>query len=302
MRKSNKPLRRIIAALVAVVLLLVLVAITPLGRLLSTGAYATWQGIARLPGIAWLRGQMSEGSGLMPNPISVGGSSSLRQVLEAAEALEREEAWDRALERYGEALSLDEEHAPTHAALGRVLSRLGREDEAMEAMQTAVELEPDSAVVLWQLAQLHMQRDEPDEAVRALERARELAPDEALVRVSLGTAYYSRSISDAEKAVAELLRASDMQPEDAEIYFGLSMAYRNRLGEGDRERAIKALEKSLALDPEQPQAYTILGRSYLEAGDREAAIAIWRQLADRTDDPEVAEQIREGLRELEAAP
>jgi cytochrome c-type biogenesis protein CcmH/NrfG len=115
-------------------------------------------------------------------------------------------------------------------------------------------------------------------------------------------AYYSRSVTDAERSVNELLRAAEMEPENAEVQFGLAMAYRNRLAEGDQERAIKALERTLALDPDQPSAYMILGRSYLEAGDREAAIGVWRELAERTDDPEIAAQIREGLRELEAAP
>jgi tetratricopeptide (TPR) repeat protein len=301
MRAQAKPLRRLLLALGVFLALVVILLVTPVGGWLGSALDAAWRGVLNLPGIAWLRTQSELESGVLPSIGEGGAPGGLADVLQSGEDLEREEAYERALERYREALRLDQEYAPTHQALGRVLMQLGREDEALEVMQRAAELDPEDAAIQWQLAQIHMQREEYDEAVRALEQAREQEPDQALVHMSLGMAYLSRSVTDAENAVSELSLAAEQQPTNAQIFFGLSMAYRNRAAEGDRERAMGAMRRAVELDPSQPQFNLALGRMYLETGDRDAAIALWRRFAEQTDDPEAAAQIREVLRELGAA-
>jgi len=272
---------------------------TPLGYWLGLGVGNLVRGIADLPGVAWLRGQMAEdassGQGLSSNP----QMEAIDDILRAGQLLQKEEEYAGALERYREALEQDETYAPTYVALASAYMQLGQEDKAVEALEKAAELAPDNTFVLSQLGQLYLQREELEKGVDALERVKALDPDDAVVRYWLGMAYHFRSFADAERSVVELEKAAELEPDRAEIRFHLALAYVRRDEGMDDQRAIHALLKTLELDPSQSEAYYYLGQLYLSAGESESAVSAWNKYVAESGDVETVEKVRALLKNIQ---
>jgi tetratricopeptide (TPR) repeat protein len=287
-----------IAVLVALALSL---AFTPLGPWVGRGLVGLWQGFLALPGITWAREQWQSAS-TSEEPESATpstGSEKINALLREGQALQEKGKSDQALQRYREALKLQEDYVPTHLALASVYLQLGRDEEALKELERAAELAPDNGFVQAQLGRLYLKREEFTKSVLALEKAKELDPEEAQIRYWLGAAYYFRSYADAKAAVAELEKAVELDPKDAEMRTRLAMAYVHRDDPGDRERALQALEKALELDPQQTEAYYYLGQLYLQAGRRREAIAAWREYVAKGEDEEAVAKVRTWLKNLE---
>lgn len=288
---------------VAILLALALsLAFTPMGSWVGRGLGGLWRGFINLPGIAWAREQWQSASpSEAPREATPSAATEeIHAILREGQALQEEGKGDQALQRYREALKLQEDYAPTHLALASVYLQLGREEEALKELERAAELAPDNSFVQAQLGRLYLKRDEFTKSVLALEKAKELDPEEAQIRYWLGAAYYFRSYADAKAAVAELEKAVELDPEDAETRARLAMAYVHRDDPGDRERALQALERSLELDPQQTEAYYYLGQLYLQAGRRKEAIAAWREYVAKGEDTEAVAKVRAWLKSLEA--
>ena len=148
------------------------------------------QGFMGLPGIAWAREQ----SGTSVGPSQEGPTSAtvkaIQEVLKAGYLHQEEQSYGKALDRYQEALALNEEYAPTHMALAALYLQLDRQEEALQEMEHVNELAPGDSFVLRQLGQLYLKQNEFDKAVGALEQAREVDPEDVMVSYWLGVAYH----------------------------------------------------------------------------------------------------------------
>lgn len=304
MRRRSTGRRKLIILVVASLLVLALLLFTPLGWWLARGVAGIGRGIANLPGIAWLRTQseMSESSGVS----SPGGSgrtgsglADIDEILGTGLEFQQGSQYERALEHYREALDLDEEYAPAHLAMASLYAELGRDDEALAEMERAAELAPDSGFILGRLGQLYMQRDDYERSVDALRGAIETGEYEEDTVYALAVSLLYRSRADAEKAIEGLELAAQRQPDEAGIYYHLANAYMWRDGVGDEQRAIDALNRALELDDTLTEPYFYLGRLYMRLGDRENAVAAWRQYVNVSDDAETVAQVREFLSTLE---
>ena len=287
----------LIIVTVAVLALIASLLLTPLGYWVGRGLGSLWQGFANLPGIAWARQQMSETDAAIDTPS--GDNEAINDLLNAGRALQQNEAYEQALQRYREALQQDDAYAPTHLALASLYMQLGREDEALRELEKVDDLAPDNLFVLGQLGQLYMQREDYDKGIDALQRATALNPEDAMLRYWLGVAYHYRSYADAERGVGELEEAAKLKPNQAEIYYHLAMAYVRRDDDLDPQRAIASLEKALELDRTETEAFYYLGQLYLKTGQRDKAIAAWREYVVWSDNPESVDKVRTWLRDLE---
>ncbi|MCD6521138.1 MAG: tetratricopeptide repeat protein [Anaerolineae bacterium] len=295
--RTRKLLPKLIFLMIPLALLL-LALCTPIGGWFAQGVSEVWQAFVKLPGITWLREQMAaegsiEGASLEQE------TEGIDALLEAGRAFQEQQAYEKALEHYREALQRNEEYAPTHVALAGLYLQLGKKKKAIQELERAAELAPDNKYVLGELGRLYLEEDEYDKAVDVLEKAKKVAPDEAIVRYWLGLAYQLRSFSDAEQAVEELEQAARLEPDRAEVYYHLGMAYLRRDDEGDEQRAIGAFRKVTELDPQEADAYFYLGRLYLKSGEREAAVAAWRQYVAKAKDEEKVSKVRGWLQRLE---
>ena len=79
----------------------------------------------------------------------------------------------------------------------------------------------------------------------------------------------------------------------------LAMAYVRRDDDLDPQRAIASLEKALELDRTETEAFYYLGQLYLKTGQRDKAIAAWREYVVWSDNPESVDKVRTWLRDLE---
>ncbi len=298
MRGASKGLVRLLLGGAAVVVLVLLVLLTPLGPWLGRGARGVWQGFLRLPGIAWARAQWGAGT-QTETAISQVDTDAIQALLEQGQQARRRGAFEEALRLYRQALERAQDYAPTHVALAELYYTMGELDKSIAELEQAAALVPENAFIFSQLGQLYLQKEDYEKAVHALQRASELDPAAAEVRFLLGLARYRRSFLDAEAAVQALEDAVKLRPEQAEIHYQLALAYMRRDSEGDEERAIAALERALALDPDQVEAYYHLGHLYLSNGQLEQAIVAWRHYVAESDDQETVAAVRAWLQELE---
>jgi len=90
----------------------------------------------------------------------------------------QQEAYDRAVESFEEAISLAPQRADLHWWLGEAYRRWGKWDEALAAFEKAVSLAPDEARYHYSLARAYRKTGHREEAIRSYERALSLDPDD----------------------------------------------------------------------------------------------------------------------------
>ena len=104
--------------------------------------------------------------------------------------------------------------------------------------------------------------------------------------------------SRPEAALRAFQEAALEQPKEAIFHFGAGMAY-HRMGED--ERAVRAIEEGLALDPDQPEGLKLLGEIDYLGDDLDAAITAWeRALKRQPGDGILRERLAKAVRERAA--
>ena len=204
--------------------------LTPLGPWLARGAAGLMQGVANLPGIAWAREQAAGASSSTVETGTTNPSAAVKEALRAGLALQKEGKLQAALERYREALNLDQAYAPTHAALASLYHDLGQDDQALQELERAAELDPSNGYIHAQLGQFYLHRERYEEAVAALERATGALPEDAEVHSLLGAACYYRAHEDLNRAVSALEKSVELAPDQAQTHLRLAMAFVRRGG------------------------------------------------------------------------
>jgi TolB-like protein/Tfp pilus assembly protein PilF len=202
-----------------------------------------------------------------------------------------------AAEMFRQAIRLDPEFAAAHAGLASVIAHLAFRhqdlirtlgDEAQRAIDRALALAPDSAQTHVAVGQVHEMCKRPQEALRAFERAIEL--DARLFDAHYYFARFCAGRGDHSRAVEHYEKAFALQPDD---FLAIVLALQEYQALNDREgeqstlrRAWAAIERSLAIDPDNSVAYDhgagvllLLGRKDESRQFSERAIAL------RPDDP-----------------
>ena len=131
-----------------------------------------------------------------------------------------------------------------------------------------------------------LRQNRPQEAAERLLPLWEMAPTNADVAINLGGAYILQG--KWNKAERVLSRAAELHPDNVMIWINLGAAHLGRLelsGPKQQERAIRAYERALALDPSAPNVHYHLGLIHKDRGDLDqAAYAFERALeADPAD-------------------
>jgi tetratricopeptide (TPR) repeat protein len=117
-----------------------------------------------------------------------------------------------------------------------------------------------------------LRQNRPQEATERLLPLWEMAPTNADVAINLGGAYILQG--KWNKAERVLSRAAELHPDNVMIWINLGAAHLGRLelsGPKQQERAIRAYERALALDPYAPNVHYHLGLIYKDRGDIDQA-------------------------------
>jgi len=211
-------------------------------------------------------------------------------------ALILEQSGDRAgaEEQYRKALQHDPRNAAVRTNYGGLLYTLGRYDEALRQLEEAVTVDPDYASAHNNLGAVHGRLGRHADELAAYRRAVALDPDYADVRHNLGLALIRQgNAAEGEKELREALR---INPDYAPAHLALA---RSVLDRGDVRSAADLLTTAATRLPRDPDIPALLGEALSRGGDRAGAIeALERSLAIHPDQP----AIRQRLDELRAAP
>ena len=196
------------------------------------------------------------------------GNADARLLLGTALALKGNRT--ESIEQMAEAVRLRPQSASAHNQYGTVLSRFVEVEAARHEFEEALELDPQFSEAHVNLALILAQASELIPAAAHLDRAIELQGD---TRAAAYTHYLRAKISGAQnqvdKAIVELQKAVQLRPDYAEAWSDLGGLRRLSL---NQKGAVQALEKAVALNPNDVTAQYRLGQQYLQNGDAGKAI------------------------------
>ena len=177
--------------------------------------------------------------------------------------------YDRAIEAYTRAISLDPQNARAYALRSWAhLYRGDKQSSYIEDAQKAVALAPNLALGHAMLAAGYGHTGELDRGLIEANNAIEIDPKEAMAYAARGSAY-ARS-QDYDRASADYAKAIEIDPKFARAYNYRGFAYTVKR---DYNRAIADFNKAIEIDPKEAIAYHNRGFAYGTMKDYDRAIA-----------------------------
>jgi adenylate cyclase len=188
------------------------------------------------------------------------------------------EAFPKAKEAIGRALSLDQRLTEAHTSLGLIRFQYdwdwkGAEEEFREAMA----INPSYAPAHHYFADFLKAMGRFEEALSQIEKARELDPLNLAINTGVGhVLYLSRQY---DRAIEQYRRAVDLDPSFTltHIWFG-----RPYLEKGMYPQAISELETAVRLSGDGTLALAMLGHGLASAGRKEEALRVLEKLLERS--------------------
>ncbi|HEU4390721.1 MAG TPA: tetratricopeptide repeat protein [Blastocatellia bacterium] len=223
--------------------------------------------------------------------------------------LQRQGLLREAVEEYRAVVRAAPDYAEAHANLGSVLSRLGQGDEAISSYETALRLNPKLTPVLLNLGIIYFRLGQFTKAADALERFLAATPGSAQARGLLGLALVE--LGRDKDAVPHLEATLAVAGEDPAVLYALGLTYlrldrpefrkmadrlaaipsggalshlllgQSLLAKASYQLAVDELQQAAKLNPELPRLHYSLGLSFLMMGDRQQAIASFKNELDR---------------------
>ncbi len=169
-----------------------------------------------------------------------------------AETLRKQKRYDEALSLYREALELDSESAPITAGVGIAMFDLRRFEEAIELLDRALAIEPnlpEASSLHRVMGQALQELGRFDDAARQFEHTLELDPRNTEALDHLAFIRFNESRYEDALDLYRVLVEVDERNAAAHFNLGITLLNLARYGE-----AAQSLERSLAIDPNQPTA------------------------------------------------
>jgi TolB-like protein/Tfp pilus assembly protein PilF len=199
-------------------------------------------------------------------------------VLALLEFMAPNQAYPKASEAVGKALSLDAHLADAHTSLGLIRFQYDWDWKGAEKeLREAIDINPNYAPAHHFFADYLKAMGRFDEALAEIEKARELDPLSLAINIGVGhVLYLSRQY---DRAIEEYTRAVELDPNfmATHIWFG-----RPYLEKGLFAEAIAELETGVRLSGESTLALAMLGHGLASAGRKEEAIQILEKLKERS--------------------
>lgn len=197
---------------------------------------------------------------------------------------DRPEDTDRAIESFGQALSLDKNYAPAHAGLGEAYWRKyeqTRQSELVEparaSCERAKQSDPNLAQAHLCLGQVLSGSGRFDQAEKELQAGLKLEPTSDIGTLRLGRLY--QRTGKNELAEQTYRRAVALRPH---YWAGYSWLGALLVTEGRYQDAITQVQKAAAMAPDNPRPYYQLGGTYIYLGRyAEATTALQKAITIR---------------------
>ncbi|MEK0444779.1 MAG: hypothetical protein RLZZ399_100 [Verrucomicrobiota bacterium] len=171
------------------------------------------------------------------------------------------------------------------------LQRSGDLASACKVLRRAIQVRPTAEILFIQLGDLLNRIPDPSAATACFRAALELNPENASAHLRLGTTQID--LEQTQDGINHLLAASTLRPDwPTPLRFlagGLMQV-------GEHEQAIRALQHSLELSPQDPVVHSQLlqALNYLQIRNPEAHFAQFQQFAQRFETPVTSSRIRVG--------
>lgn len=185
-----------------------------------------------------------------------------------------------AIEAAYDAIAIDPDAAEFRLHLGGLLAAERRWSKAIEQLRTHIGLASPAPVAWRLLSSVYQQTGRLDEAIDAGRRARGSDPENTEYKLHLSTLLAARGLFD--DALAELMDDTEdarLARARAEIHARL----------GDQAKALRAAERAMALDPDNPENRAaiahVAGICGIETGDRAPGARVARRMNDHDDPP-----------------
>lgn len=167
------------------------------------------------------------------------------------------------------AMDLDNKNQDYVLELGEVLVANNNPEAARTLLEAATRLFSQSAKVWFALGVSCAAADHPEDGEKALQRSHELDPQLDLVYVVLGQIYRNAGSWDSLYGTSEKL--IQLNPANYLGYFYKSLAL-SRQSDADPGEVQRLLERSSALDRDDPEPHYELAKLLARKGEKEAAI------------------------------
>jgi len=184
--------------------------------------------------------------------------------------------------------------------LGELLAaQPGRESEAEEHFRAGLESDSKAGLCHLGMGRVMEAKQQLRQAAVHFQQATKHAPESfaAWYRWALLRLEDKDALPEDEPTLRALRRSVELEPEFAPAWAALSYAY-TFSGDIDDE-AIKAGERAQALSPAQPEIAHNLLYLYIQAGRREAAEALFQRFFAHHDEPEVVRNAKLALLQLD---
>ena len=156
-----------------------------------------------------------------------------------------------------QSLALDPDYVPARFYLANLYLEMGRAAKARDQLQAALEQVPDRPQFLALLGEAERQLKNPQRSVELTRQA--LKADESFAQARYYLALALFDLGQRDDAIRELERVLGSDPKMVEPYLSLGTAY---IDAGRLDDALTALNHGLQLGPRQPELRVQLARAY----------------------------------------
>jgi adenylate cyclase len=172
------------------------------------------------------------------------------------------------------ALALDPNLSEAHAARGEALANSDRRSEAAAAFERALEVDPNSFDASLSYARFCVTEGEPEKAIELYLRALEIQPDDSQAPMLLQIVYRSVGrVEESERyARLGLKRAEEQLKLHPENSRPAQLGAATLASLGEKEQALKWLERAKLIDPDDNNARYNAACTYAQLGELDQAV------------------------------
>ena len=195
----------------------------------------------------------------------------------------------RGLQHLNEALRLKPDFTMARQVRGLVLTHDGRWNAALPDLKFVTEHEPENVIAWLQLGRSYLELGKESAALECLRRAQALAPEDRAVLTQLHRALHAAGQNAEASTVLAKLKTLGPEQRDskasAKIFEYLSLDPAQQ-----RERLKHNLTNAIATNPSDPNLRVQLGTLLLNDGEKEAALAAFREALALSPNTEILKQ------------
>ena len=207
----------------------------------------------------------------------------LEAVLGLGRAYYELEAFEQAYDLYADALKMDSKSVEAHSGLGFVFTGMGDYTRALESFSRAEKISPENLTAKYGIANLYHEMGRDLWAKRKLNEVLRINPyhyDSLLLMGKIKSG--ENRMGEAEQYILKAIDSDDTSPVGFIRHGEVLLAeYMRNSSEASLERAVNALKKALAIQPESYMANRQMGFiSYITGDYRSAVDYFTRSLND----------------------